>query len=80
MSQPDGQDRVAARGHQPGVLSDDNPESVVGVPWNENGYAGGATTCLCPHAGLACCETESVCCSACENEGIDRLEDDDEWD
>lgn len=63
-----------------GVLRDDNPASVVGVPWNENGYAGGVTACLCPHSGLSCCDTEGVCCTACENEGRDREDDDDEWD
>lgn len=34
----------------PGVLSDNNPASVVGVPWNENGYAGD-TDRGCPVCG-----------------------------
>ncbi len=38
----------------------DNPASVVGVPWNENGYVGAVTTCLCPHDGLSCCDTEGA--------------------
>jgi hypothetical protein len=29
-----------SEGRKPPILSDDSPESVVGVPWNEQGYAG----------------------------------------
>ena len=30
------------QGGSPPTLSDENPASVVGVPWNEDGYAGGS--------------------------------------